>query len=247
MGSRKGTADEELAKKDAERAKKQEPEEEDHGRVTEDLGSKRRGSISSDSVSSISTRSAASPPPRAHAKAPQRRAPPSRRSLSSGSRSRSSLSGSSSTGSRSPDSVADGRRQEPRGRSDDFRNDRNRPSPRPRGVRYRSPPRRNESLERDRRTRPSKPRVESSDFFDDERPGRHPGRNTRPPEPAEAPRIKGGRGEGSPRRYRDRGEGHGGRKDRDSRSPPPRGPPRQRSLSPFSKRLALTQAMKSDR
>ncbi|KAI3393968.1 hypothetical protein diail_3447 [Diaporthe ilicicola] len=70
---KKGVADEELARKEAERARKRELDEDDAagGREPE---SKRQRSSSVDSVSSISTRSSKSPPPRRRASPAPRRA-----------------------------------------------------------------------------------------------------------------------------------------------------------------------------
>ncbi|KAJ0107149.1 hypothetical protein J7T55_014679 [Diaporthe amygdali] len=79
---KKGVADEELARKEAERARKRELDEDNEPRGREHE-SKRQRSSSVDSVSSISTRSSKSPPPRARASPAPRRAhddsPPARR------------------------------------------------------------------------------------------------------------------------------------------------------------------------
>ncbi|KAG6359525.1 hypothetical protein INS49_013046 [Diaporthe citri] len=79
---KKGVADEELAKKEAERARKRELEDDDEPSAREPEF-KRQRSSSVDSVSSISTRSSKSPPPRRRASPSPRQtqdlSPPARR------------------------------------------------------------------------------------------------------------------------------------------------------------------------
>jgi len=234
---KEGVADELLAKREAERTKARESEGEDAD-VAREGQPKRRRSVSSDSASSISTRSPVSPLPPARSRSP---APPTPHRRQSTSRSPSST-GSRPRRRRSLDSVSrDSRR---RGSSSSVRGPLDEKS---RGQR--SPPqdvrpsrrRRDESFERDRRPRHARSRLESSDFFDDARREDRRRHDSRSPRRGPT-RDRDDRGHGNPRRYRDRGGGYD-RPERPTRPSPQRGPPRERSLSPFSKRLALTQAM----
>lgn len=95
---KKGVADEELAKKEAERARRRELEDDDEVGFRES-GSKRERSV--DSVSTISTRSAKSPPPRRDRDV----SPPTRQHR----RSRSIDSFSDGSQGRSPSPVRDNR------------------------------------------------------------------------------------------------------------------------------------------
>ncbi|KAK2615119.1 hypothetical protein N8I77_001895 [Diaporthe amygdali] len=226
---KKGVADEELARKEAERARKRELDEDDEPRGREHEF-KRQRSSSVDSVSSISTRSSKSPPPRARASPAPRRAhddsPPARRARRS----------------RSFDSVSDGSR----GRSPNPdaqyrpRHGRHQGSPDPREHPDSRREARDSSSERDprphvrqtRRSSPSddgRPPPRRQQRYDSRSPGRQDPRDRRRAE------------EGQYREYRERHEGPRGRQGH--RTPPEPEPPRERSLSPFSKRLALTQAM----
>ncbi|KAK0728612.1 zinc knuckle-domain-containing protein [Lasiosphaeria miniovina] len=221
---KKGVADEELAKKEAERAKKRALEEEDEeDTAPNDSPPKRRRSHSYDSVSTISTRSPSpAPPPRRVSRSPPR---VKARDLSlsprpSHSRRRSTASsdGHSSQLSRSPESPERGysRRAPPGARS---------PSPPPVRVSKRS------------------------------RRGGHSGRDYGRAAPAERHYSRSRSPTRSPVGRRDQQQRPNYR-DRDNHSqqgtrlPPrrePSPPPRERSLSPFSKRLALTQSMNMGR
>lgn len=199
---------------------------------------KPRRSHSMDSVSSVSTRSSRSPPPR-------RRAPPSPQ--------------------REGD-VSSPRRRYSRSRSfDSASGDSRRPSPSPeRGVRgpdsrRRSSSRRSLSPDTGHQLRDDR-RHRSPSY--DQPPSRRAGRphprqqyisRSRSRSPVRADSRGGAQTDGAAfGRYRDRDdyEDHSGplRGQRRPRSPlQQRGPPRERSLSPFSKRLALTQAMNMGR
>ncbi|KAK3373357.1 hypothetical protein B0T24DRAFT_622893 [Lasiosphaeria ovina] len=220
---RKGVADEELAKKEAERARKRALEEEDEeDTAPDDSPPKRRRSHSYDSVSTISTRSPSpAPPPRRVSRSPPR---VKARDLSlsprpSHSRRRSTASsdGHSSRLSRSPESPE-------------------------RGYSRRAPP--------DARS-PSPPvRVSKRS-----RRGGHSGRDYGRAAPAERHYSRSRSPTRSPVGRRDQQQRPNYR-DRDNHSqqgtrlPPrrePSPPPRERSLSPFSKRLALTQSMNMGR
>jgi len=233
---RTGVADEELAKRAAERSRKLALEADDED-VAEDSKATRRRSVSSDSVSSISTRSRspASPAPPRHRTTSPEVVVPAQTRRSASSRSWSSRSRSRS---RSVDSASQGGRRSPPPRQSG------------RDSRPRSPPvrerRRDDSLGRDRRPAHAKSRMESSDFFGASAPREARRRDSRSPE-RETIRSRDDRGGSEARRYRDREEGYEGREKRDTRSPQKRGSRRERSMSPFSKRLALTQAMKPSR
>ncbi|KAK3378282.1 zinc knuckle-domain-containing protein [Podospora didyma] len=196
---KKGVADEELAKKEAERARKRQLEDDEDDEGPRD-SPRRHRSPSFDSVSSISTRSP-SPPPKPVSK-------PLRRDSSR-------------------DHSHQGRR-----RSYDSNNHSSRLSDSPErgaslGRRLPSPPRAR-NIERARRE------IDAGRVHG-RASGRDYSRSRSPPRP---PIARDDRAGG---RYRDRD---------DHRSPPPRDPsppPRERSLSPFSKRLALTQSMNMGR
>lgn len=240
---KKGVADEQLAKKEAERAKQQrnlsDGEDDEHEgpeRKLSRAGSPRRreASVSSDSVSSISTRSSRSPH-RSQGGRSGRRSP-SVNSRASPKHSRSSRSRSFDSRSRSPGETRS--RSASRGSS--------------RVSRDRIPAPRVESRRDDRGNfrggeRPRRYRRSPSEYSDDERPSTK--RRRASPGPS---RSSGGRGrdDDDRRRYRDRDDGPrgGGYRDRDEGqrdrpAPPPREEPRERSLSPFSKRLAMTRSM----
>lgn len=211
----------------------------------------------SDSESSTSSRSSTSPGPRGPPPAHSAASVP-RDDESTSSRSRSLRSFSPPSRARD---VEPRRRLDSEGRSrgqthrssrhsrDVSRVESSSPRPSPSPPIHRSSPqrRRDESLERDRRPLHGRSRMESSDFFGDAAPrdrrehsSRSPGRN-----PASTGRD--GRDHDDRRRYRERDEARQDRSDQPPRQPPQRQPPRERSLSPFSKRLALTQAMNSSR
>lgn len=214
-------ADEELAKKEAERARKRELDDDELGSRAPE--SKRQRSSSLDSVSSFSTRSSKSPPPRrARDVSPPRR---QRRS-------------------RSIDSVSDVSQRRDHSPVSGHRPRRDRPGSR-RGAR-------DESLPRERPApRARRYSVDSSDGgqppqrnrrYDSRSPGRTGRKDARRPEG------------GAYREYRDRHDGRGQGKEESParqgqrRAPPPQPePPRERSLSPFSRRLALTQSMNTGR
>ncbi|TPX13287.1 uncharacterized protein E0L32_006260 [Thyridium curvatum] len=228
---KKGVADAELAKKEAERARKRELEGGDDGK----LPSKRQRSASFDSVSSISTRSSRSPPPA------RRTADQPGGSRRGQSRSRSS-SGSSRFGrSRSPDSDGDARRPQnsppPALRTQDTKEVSRRDRSLSSGSRSRS---RSFSPE-NKPSRQQQSRMQSSDFFGDARAPERRRRDSRSPD--RSSRARQGRERDGRRQYRARDDAPPRRDERPSRPEPPR----QRSLSPFSKRLALTQAMNTGR
>lgn len=252
-------ADEELAKKEAERARKRQLED-DHELDSAGLEprSKRRRSSSVDSVSSISTRSSRSPPPRRRASPSPPRArgasPPPIHSRRSRSRSFASVSVDSRKRSPSPETsyrARGGGKRSPIRRSPSVESGnrscrfRRRDSPSPADE---SPPRkesREESLSRD--SSPPRRRRYSRGSGDEERSRPHGRFNSTlsgRPDPRAARRLdEGGHG-----RYRDRSRSRDrevpARVQERQRAPPRQPePPRQRSLSPFSKRLALTQAM----
>ncbi|KAI1389481.1 zinc knuckle-domain-containing protein [Hypoxylon trugodes] len=216
LQKQKGIADEELAKREAERAKKRDLEQ--NGTDDESPRRRRSRSASYDSVSSISTRRSASPPPQhsstAHSNI-RRRDDPSPPPASHGSRGRSFSPGSDYDRRYSPSPQRPARTGSP--------------SDGPGRI----------SRSRTRNLSPAKGGYDSRDEAPSRR-RRYSSSASRSPPPQHQ------------RRYRSRSPGEPKRR---GRSPPRRGgrggrrggaPPRQqreRSLSPFSKRLALTQAM----
>ncbi|KAI0017677.1 zinc knuckle-domain-containing protein [Xylariomycetidae sp. FL0641] len=236
----KGVADQELAKREAERARKRQLEREDE--ELEDDAPKRRRSASYDSVSTISTTKSASPPKaKGYSRSPP---PPAGRSYRSPSPAghvprKSSYDDSASEHDRryslSPPRGGAARDDSPVGRSD-YRETRS-----PSYAREQSP---------DGRSRYSRGgRYSRSPSRSPPREQQHRFRSRSPVQPRRRDR--------SPRRHngdragRDRGRGRGRDMDREDRGrvspPPPRQEARERSLSPFSKRLALTQAMNTSR
>ncbi|KAI1167751.1 zinc knuckle-domain-containing protein [Nemania serpens] len=231
----KGLADQELAKREAERARQRELEKDD----TDDYDvSKRARSASYDSVSTISTRGPPSPARRRESISPPRpsraaRSPsPIRRSL----RRRPSDSGSNDDRRYSPSPEA---------------RDRSTRSPTPARRQTRSPSRDN-SLPRGRFDPEEQPATRR---HGDRRRGRHsqsPSQSP-PPESRRVFRSRSPQGHrrpaGSPTRYQDHERPTGLRRQKgtDQRGGAPRRDPKERSLSPFSKRLALTQAMDAGR
>lgn len=215
---RKGVADQELAKLEAERAKKRGLGRADDA-FEEREGSKRRRSASYDSVSTISTRGSPRPASRqSRSPSPKRRpardrsdSPPSRR----GHRDVSQTRGSSYNSGSVDRSVSPAR---------DVRASR--------FGQEAANPERSFAARRSRRDSRS---LSRSPHPTDERRFRSRSPDTRRPR------------HGSPPRYND-AHGHGTARPRD---PPPPPPPareqRERSLSPFSKRLALTQSMNMGR
>ncbi|KAH8893160.1 hypothetical protein GQ53DRAFT_103922 [Thozetella sp. PMI_491] len=227
---KQGIADEELAKKEAERAKKRELEElEDL--ALKDSPPKRRRSASHGSVASISTRSR-SPPPKREARQP----------------SKDRFEGSRELPPRGPS---------PRSRSFDSRSDYSRRRSESLGGDYhrRSPIRQSPSPRRDDRDSYDRRSIESPVRGSREhRPARRLQSRSPSRSPSQSPeRDDGQRRHLDDRGYRQRDDRSPDRRGRrpgwrdDRRGPPPRQqppePPRERSLSPFSKRLALTQSM----
>ncbi|KAF5553021.1 hypothetical protein FPHYL_8840 [Fusarium phyllophilum] len=242
LEQKKGVADEELVKLEAERARGREREQRDDGLIEPNV--KRHGSVSSHSVSTISTGASRSPSPgkdraRSPAQSPRSRSPysddsqPGRRDDS---RSRSRSHSPSLNRSRSPRVEARHRRSD-FGRSpspEDFdRRDQYRsrdPLPSVKGSALARHPREHTSKSRSphslRRRRSRSPRSPQPRGKHDERPDRSRTRHDRERLPP------GGR-------FDDRRHGHGGSG--------PGNQARERSLSPFSQRLAMTQAMKGGR
>ncbi|KAI1806809.1 zinc knuckle-domain-containing protein [Daldinia bambusicola] len=240
LQKQKGVADEELAKREAERAKKRELEDEG----SDDGSPKRRRSASYDSVSSISTRRSLSPPPRAqqstrvHPDSPRR-------------------------GTRSPSPISRSERRDSYSSASDY--DRSNASSTRRSARNDSPsgerPRRSRSLARD-----SSPVRSLYGDARDDAPGqrsnysqrrRYSSSPSRSPPPHERRQFRSRspdrprrRDRSLPRDYErqaSRDPAPSYRNDRRRGEAPPRREQRERSLSPFSKRLALTQAMNMGR
>ncbi|KAL7937066.1 zinc knuckle domain-containing protein [Trichoderma chlorosporum] len=217
LEKKKGVADEELAKIEAERERKRELEERDDELL--DAGSRRRRSVSSHSVSTISTdasRESRSPPPRQRTRSPT----PDRRGHSPESASDRSYSRSPSPPRRGRHSVSRDSPSPPR--EDPQRGDRSTGQPSYARGDDVSPPR-----QRQRDQEPGR-RNDRRRSWSDSR-SRSPQRDDRPYRR---------RDDHGPQRGGRRG-GRGGGQGR----PPPREAPRERSLSPFSKRLALTQSL----
>ncbi|KAH6845090.1 zinc knuckle-domain-containing protein [Chaetomium sp. MPI-CAGE-AT-0009] len=227
LQEKKGVADEELAKREAERARERERELDEDAALRDSPPPKRHRSPSYDSVSSISTRS---PSP-----APRRSRSPERRERRRDSRSPSPRVPQGRKASYdSADRYSRGPSESP---ARDYQARGSRPplSPSPR----RSPPPRHERVGRDARRYGSPgPEVRGRDSY-----ARRTYSSSRSRSPVRREDRGGGHGAG---RYRDREDrGHRRRSPSVPPPPPPRqpSPPRERSLSPFSKRLALTQAM----
>lgn len=230
-------ADEQLAKREAERARKRELEEDED---SDDDVPKRDRAVSYDSVSTISTGGHSSPPHRRTSVTPPR---PSRAA-----RSPSPIRGHSRHSRRgSVDSVSDYDRRyssSPEGRS------RDRISPDPPSQRTRSPSRENSPrrsrFDSDEHTA-SRPPVNRPRGRYSQSPSRSPPRESRRQFRSRSPQG-GRRPVSSPPRHNNRpaaGPPHRNNGERGGR--PPREEARERSLSPFSKRLALTQAMNGGR
>ncbi|KAL6805425.1 zinc knuckle domain-containing protein [Trichoderma sp. SZMC 28012] len=222
LEKKKGVADEELAKIETERERKRELEEREDELL--DAGSRRRRSVSSHSVSTISTdasRDSRSPPPRRRTRSPT----PDRRGHSPDLASDRSYSRSPSPPRRERRSVS---RDSPSPSREDL----------PRGDRGR---RGQPSHGREDDVSPPRQRQR------DQEPGRRHGRrrswsDSRSRSPQQDDRPYRRRDEDAPQRGGRRGGRGGGRGGGQGRAPP-REAPRERSLSPFSKRLALTQSM----
>jgi hypothetical protein len=228
-GHRKGVADEELAKREAERARKRERELDEDAALRDSPPPRRHRSPSYDSISSISTRSPSPAPRRTRSPERQERRREYRSPSPRGSHGRNPSYDSCDRYSRGP-SESPARGYQARGSRLPLS-----PSPR------RSPPARSERGGREVR------RYGSPGF--DVRGKDSYTRRAYSSSRSRSPVRREGRGDRhGPGRYRDRDDrGHRGRSP--SLPPPPApaprqpSPPRQRSLSPFSKRLALTQAM----
>lgn len=217
--TKKGLADEVLAKREAERARKRALEDDAETSPREGSPRRRRSrsrSYSSDSASSISTRS---PSPARERPASRCDSPPPQRTRYRESRDRSPSPVRGRHPSVDSRERHSDRPSESRDRGYSSRGSPSRsPSPRP--------PRRDASSERDR------------GYGKAPQPRRDYSRSQSPPRPA-------ARRDPGVSQYRDREDR---REDRHPpQRPPPQerrpSPPRQRSLSPFSKRLALTQSM----
>ncbi|KAK4190607.1 zinc knuckle-domain-containing protein [Podospora australis] len=233
---KKGVADQELAKKEAERARKRELERDDE---TSERGSpppRRRRSISYDSVSSISTRSP-SPPPRRSPSPPGKERSRDDREFSprvpqSQSRSLSPEERYARRSSQSPVRQHQ-RRYSPYSRS-----------PSPRRSPCPPPSRWGYGHDHGRDSRGAPPSRGSDRDYTARRA--YSRSRSRSRSPARSPVRRDGRRDNRNRQYRDRDDDDGYQRGSNvpppqQRQPPP--PPRERSLSPFSKRLALTQAM----
>ncbi|KAH7204097.1 zinc knuckle-domain-containing protein [Fusarium oxysporum] len=244
LEKKKGVADEELAKLEAERAREREREQRDDGLIEPNI--KRHRSVSSHSVSTISTTAPRSPSPgkdraRSPAQSPRSRSPyldnsQRGRQDDSRSRSRSRSRSPSLNRSRSPRVEARYRRSdsgsspspEDSDRRDQYRS--RDPLPSVKGSAPATHPREYPSKSRSphslRRQRSGSPRSPQPRGRRDERPDRSSTRHDRERLPPRG-------------RFDDRRHGHGG--------PGPGDQARERSLSPFSQRLAMTQAMKGGR
>ncbi|KAI0387151.1 zinc knuckle-domain-containing protein [Hypomontagnella monticulosa] len=235
LQKQKGVADEELAKREAERAKKRELEEDGSG----DESPKRRRSASYDSVSSISTRRSASPP---WARQPVTDPVDVLRREST-----------------SPPPASYAPRRDSYGSNGSYQ--RRYPSDSPGPARNRSPSdrpsRRSRSPTRDRDISPVHSRYSTRDEAPKQSSPRSRYRKySSSPSQSPPPHYRRGYRSRTPDKPRRRGRSPPRRHDeRASRDPaptygssrrqeaPPRREQRERSLSPFSKRLALTQAM----
>ncbi|KAJ3462990.1 hypothetical protein MRS44_007776 [Fusarium solani] len=237
LEKKQGVADEQLAKAEAERARKREREERDDELI--ESAAKRPRSVSSHSVSTISTGASRSPSP---ARERTRSPPPARRSRIPYSDEDAGLRG--------------GRRDDSRSRSRSLSRSRSR-SPRVEYQHRRSVSRDSRSPEDDRRDRyrsrePIPPREDNGHSrrqrrYSSESRGSYESRHQHPRE-SRSPEHRGRRFERPDRRDTRPGRerhprgGHNGR-GHGRRGPPPNEQPRERSLSPFSRRLAMTQAM----
>ncbi|KAK8116012.1 hypothetical protein PG984_012514 [Apiospora sp. TS-2023a] len=221
LESKQGVADQQLAKLEAERARKRELERDDDEGSEPGEASNRRRSASYDSVSTISTGRSRSPSP---ARDPSRSPSPVRRAVPSRS------------------ATPDQRRPQRRGYSRDSRSAERSLSPVGRGEdSYEKHPL-NQSSWRGEATsgRPSRPSPRSDRSrspvgkkgFRSRSPPSQMSRNADPPRRRDGPRAED---------YMSDRQGAGRSRDPVAA---PRSQQRERSLSPFSKRLALTQSMK---
>ncbi|WDK20677.1 hypothetical protein CGRA01v4_11963 [Colletotrichum graminicola] len=248
---KKGIADAELAKKEAERARQRELEERDNELIRK-TESKRQRSESVDSVSTISTRRSASPPP------PRRRSPSP---MHSRQRQRSPEDRRASRPrSLSPESE-DGRSVSRR--STRSRHSQTPPTRRQRSVSRdsRSPPGTYEKRYRERddgRVRPAgRGSARDPSYSRESSISRSGGTGSARRSLSRSPDGRGASGGGRPgwggsgnSGYRDDPErrmGRGARNEGQDRRPKQQQSARERSLSPFSKRLALTQSLNMGR
>jgi hypothetical protein len=228
LEKKKGIADEELAKKDAERARKRELEERDDELIRS--ASKRQRSASRDSVSTISTRESDASRGRQQSRSPS---PPARdRSMSPRSQRDLPRGARSASRSASPRSY---RRDRSLSRDDGSLS----PNAQNSNYRSREPPsgskHQDNSKGRGRRLSSTSRASQSSKPH-------HAGRSRSPS--ARQDRYDNGRASLSQGAGReDSGRQWRGR----DRQQPANNPPRERSLSPFSKRLALTRSMNDGR
>jgi hypothetical protein len=218
LQKKKGVADDVLAEREAERARKRGLEDGEAEDSAPEVSPRRRRSYSSESVSSTSTRSPSParerPSRRRESRSPERPTPHEPRGILP--------------------PAASGRRG-----SFDSRERYSNPSESPdRGYSSRDSPER----------RSPSPRPVRRDSYSDRGHNRttHARREySRSQSPVRPPRRR----EPAVSQYRDR-EDHSRREERGALQRPQQrrpSPPRERSLSPFSKRLALTQAMNSNR
>ncbi|KAI1738928.1 zinc knuckle-domain-containing protein [Xylaria scruposa] len=228
----KGLADQELAKREAERARERELEQDDG---TDHDSPRRRRSASYDSVSTISTRGLSSPP--------RQRVSMSSRGPSGAGRSPSPIRGSSRR--RSVASVSD---YERRYSPSPERHSRDTKSPEPARRQTRSPSR-DDSFGHRRYDDEEQPAAHR---YGDRQRGSYSRSPSRSPPPdnrrrfrSRSPRAHQRRGDSSPR-YNNRPAGAHRGNGSEQRGAPRRDA-RERSLSPFSKRLALTQSMNAGR
>ncbi|KAL0942200.1 uncharacterized protein CTRU02_200086 [Colletotrichum truncatum] len=252
---KKGIADEELAKKEAERARKRELEERDEELIRQ-TDAKRRRSESVDSVSTISTNRSASPPARRRSPSP---VPARRRQRSpeesKGSRRRSLSPESDGDGSVSRRSPMSRQTQSPPRRHQRSLSPGSRSPPATHNRRYRE---RDEDYVRPT-VRPSQERQPARDTSDSRESSISRSGDIRDSRRSlsRSPHRRGPRFEGRSDRGGERGQGYrggpknrlerSGRNDRPERGSEKRQPERERSLSPFSKRLALTQSLNMGR
>ncbi|KAI1824572.1 zinc knuckle-domain-containing protein [Xylaria intraflava] len=229
----KGIADQELAKREAERARQRQLEQDDD---TDNDSPTRQRSPSYDSVSTISTRGASPASNRRVSMSPQR---PGRAA-----RYQSPVRGHSRE--RSFDSRSDYKRRyspSPKSYNRDTRS-------------YESARQPTRSLSRD--SSPPRSRFDAEERTTDRRPvGRRRGSVSRSPRRSPPPEDRNRFRSRSPpgswkqdsNRPRHNNGSSGARRvdNREQRGGPPRRDARERSLSPFSKRLALTQAMNAGR
>ncbi|KAI1751711.1 zinc knuckle-domain-containing protein [Xylaria castorea] len=228
----KGLADQELAKREAERARKRELEQDDG---TDHDSPGRRRSTSYDSVSTISTRGPLSPPRQKVSMSPPR--------PSGAARSPSPIRGSSRR--RSFDSVSD---YERRYSASPERHNRGMRSPKTTRRQTRSPSR-NSSFGRTRVENEEQPATRR---YRDRQRGSYSRSPSRSPPPDNGRRFRSRsprahrRRDDSPPQYNDRPAGaHRG--NGSELGGAPKRVARERSLSPFSKRLALTKSMNAGR